>query len=179
MLIPCEMLTACALTDIANVDVNEASPRSVDSVEDLAILQRWKEECDSLARGHSRAFHIYKTLNNTATFLSIGLSASTGIASLSLTAVALGPVAIVPIIVGASGIIVGSIVALAKGMGFEAKMHEHNQQAAEYAEVARDIRQEHTLRRLGHSQYSSVSEFIKVVSDKMDRMEAAAAAMPC
>jgi hypothetical protein len=104
------------LTDGELTDIDEISPRSVDSDEDMAILQKWKVECDGLAKGHSRAFRIYKMLNDTATFLSIGLSATSGIATISLTAAAFGPTIIIPIIAGASGIIVGSIVAMAKGM---------------------------------------------------------------
>jgi hypothetical protein len=118
-------------------------------------------------------------MNHTCTFLSIGISGASGIATISLTIAALGPTLLLPLVAGVSSIIVGSIVALGKAMNLEEKMFQHNEHSAAFAEMARDIRQEHTLRHIGKSQFADVGEFIKTISDRIDRLAQHAPSMPC
>jgi hypothetical protein len=167
-----------SLTDICEID--ESSPRgSTDSDEDIALLQKWKEECETAATGHAKAYRIYKLLNDTCTTLSITISGASGIATIVLTAAALGPTIFLPLIAGISSIVVGSLVAIGRAMSLEEKMHLHNEHAAAFGEMARDIRQEHTLRAIGKSQFADVGEFIKTISDRIDRLVMHAPSMPC
>ena len=151
---------------------HERSMRVSDTsdVYELALLRKWRESCKSMASGHKKSFEIYKWLDHACMGTGIMLSGCSGICTIVLTAsLVTGPV--IPIVAGVVSVLVGSIIALAKSGGFQEKMLLHNQSAADYAEIARDIQQEYTLRELGKSQYADVSEFIKQVGERIDRLE--------
>ena len=154
------------LHDLPEVEVvSETSDR-----DELGLLRKWRENCKCMAANHRKSYEIYKWLDHACMGTGIMLSGCSGICTIVLTASLItGPV--IPIVAGVVSVLVGSIVALAKSGGFQEKMLLHNQSAADYAEIARDIQQEYTLRELGKSQYADVSEFIKQVGERIDRLE--------
>ena len=173
------MITEYPLT----VPIEDPSPRrkSMDSScseEDIAILRKWKQDFNSAATGHKWAYEIYRLMNNVCTSMTIGISACSGICTIVLTASMLDPTLILPIVSGASSIVVGSLLALGRSMDLEHKMFLHNEHSATFAELARDISKEHTLRHMGKSQYCDLSEFINIISDKIDRLSMHAPSLP-
>ena len=145
--------------------------------ETAEILERWKHDCELASRQHSAAFKTYKIICDLVITSSVILGTVSGIATICLTA--LLPTLILPVISGTASIVVAGIVALGKGFSVEAKMHQHNQYSAFYSEVARDILQEATLRPISKSQYSDAGEFLKTISDRIDRLTAGAPSLPC
>ena len=139
------------------------------SEEEVALLEKWKRDCKAAADMHRKAYRLYKTGSHICSSVSIGLSSISGIVTIVLTAtLAAPPIAIVS---GVASVAVSTILAVGSAMDLEQKMHLHNQYANFYGELVRDIQQEHTLRKLGRSQYQDIAEFIKIVSDKLDRLE--------
>jgi hypothetical protein len=142
--------------------------------EDTAILREWREECDRAAVENAKLSKMYRVMGNCCAGFSIGISATSGVATIALAAVALAPTIMVPIVTGVASIVVGSLVAVGKSLGFEEKMHAHAEHSAAFSEMARDIRLEATLRRMGKSQYADVGEFLKSINDRLDRLSARA-----
>ena len=163
------------------IDESYSPSRSVSDTteEDVAILKKWKEDCLLSAAGHQKAFRLYKMMNNVCTTLTIGLSACSGIIVIVLTASMFDPTMVLPIVSGTTSIVVGSILAAGKSMEIEKNMYLHEEHSAEFGEMARDIQVEHTLRKLGKSQYADLSTFITTISDRIDRLTMHAPSMPC
>ena len=163
---------------MTNLDeIAEAVSESSD-IDELSLLKKWRENCKSMAASHNRSYRIYKWLDHACMGTCIMLSSCTGICTIVLTASLItGPV--IPIVSGCLSIVVGSILALAKTGDFAEKMLLHNQSAADYAEIGRDIKQEYTLRELGKSQYADISEFVKIIGDRIDRLEATSLHKAC
>lgn len=148
------------------------------STDDIEVLQRWKSEAIKMSEGHKKAFELYRVLNTVANATTIGLSSCSGICTVVLAAALIDPTFTIAIVSGVTSVAVGGLLSIVKMMSFSEKMTLHERFSADFAELARDISQEHSLRLMGKSQYSDPAEFMKIVNDRLDRLGLMAPSLP-
>lgn len=152
----------------------------LDSVVEIenALLAKWRINSKIQKRLHHAAYGHFKWLADTATFTTVLLSLGVGCLNL-VFGLTTGPVNTPAVVSGCLSLLSGSIVGLANTMRWTEKHCLHDEYAARYSEVVRDINTESMLATLdAGGVYANESEFIKHVSSLLDRLEQNAPSIP-
>lgn len=143
------------------------------------LLERWRTHAKRLKRLHTASYALFKGRADLALYTSVALSL--GVGCLNLTYGIGQPAAstgIPAIVSGCLSLLSGSVSALNSGLAWPNKAERHNDYAARYSEVVREINTECTLRHLHDGEYASECDFIRHMSTEMNRLEENAPNIP-